>query len=90
MAIAPVVLATATKRTPKAPTILTTLDLWPRPSSYNTHICCRFSSVEEFRIIGFYLYHVTLIRLSNSIGASGSLTASLNIDYDRGSSSYYR
>ena len=46
--------------------------------------------IEEFRIIGFYLYHVTMIRPSNSIGASGSLTASLNIDYDRGSSSYYR
>ena len=46
--------------------------------------------IEEFRIIGFYLYHVTSIRPSNSIGASGSLTASLNIDYDRGSSSYYR
>ena len=45
--------------------------------------------IEEFRIIGFYLYHVTLIRPSNSRGASGSLTASLNIDYDRGSSSYY-
>ena len=40
--------------------------------------------IEEFRIIGFYLYHVTSIRPSNSIGASGSLTASLNIDYDRG------
>ena len=46
--------------------------------------------IEEFRIIGFYLYHVTSIRPSNSIGASGSLTASLNIDYDRGSTSYYR
>ena len=41
--------------------------------------------IEEFRIIGFYLYHVTSIRPSNSIGASG--LASLNIDYDRGSSS---
>ena len=48
------------------------------------------NTIEEFRIIGFYLYHVTSIRPSNSIGASGSLTASLNIDYDRGSSSYYR
>ena len=47
------------------------------------------TSIEEFRIIGFYLYHVTSIRPSNSMGASGSLTASLNIDYDRGSSSYY-
>ena len=47
-------------------------------------------TIEEFRINGFYLYHVTSIRPSNSIGASGSLTASLNIDYDRGSSSYYR
>ena len=46
-------------------------------------------TIEEFRIIGFYLYHVTSIRPSNSRGASGSLTASLNIDYDRGSSSYY-
>ena len=45
--------------------------------------------IEEFRIIGFYLYHVTSIMPSNSIGASGSLTASLNIDYDRGSSAYY-
>ena len=45
--------------------------------------------IEEFRIIGFYLYHVTSIRPSNSRGASGSLTASLNIEYDRGSSSYY-
>ena len=45
--------------------------------------------IEEFRIIGFYLYHVTSIRPSNSRGASGSLTESLNIDYDRGSSSYY-
>ena len=45
--------------------------------------------IEEFRIIGFYLYHVTSIRPSNSIGASGSLTASLNMDYE-GSSSYYR
>ena len=46
--------------------------------------------IEEFRIIGFYLCHVTSIRPSNSRGASGSLTAMLNIDYDRGSSSYYR
>ena len=45
--------------------------------------------IEEFRIIGFYLYHVTSIRPSNSRGASGSLTASLNIDYDKGSSSNY-
>ena len=45
--------------------------------------------IEEFRIIGFYLYHVTSIRSSISMGASGLLTASLNIDYDRGSSSYY-
>ena len=45
--------------------------------------------IEEFRIIGFYLYHVTSIRPSNSMGASGSLTASLNIEYDWGSSSYY-
>ena len=52
-------------------------------------VICR-QLIEEFRIIGFYLYHVTSIRPSNSIGASGSLTASLNIDYDRGSSSYYR
>ena len=28
-------------------------------------------TIEEFRIIGFYLYHVTSIRPSNSIGASG-------------------
>ena len=27
--------------------------------------------IEEFRIIGFYLYHVTSIRPSNSRGASG-------------------
>ena len=47
-------------------------------------------SIEEFRIIGFYLCHVTSIRPSNSRGASGLLTASLYIDYDRGSSSYYR
>ena len=46
-----------------------------------------FKAIEEFRIIGFYLCHVTSIRPSNSRGASGSLTASLNIDYDRGSSS---
>ena len=45
--------------------------------------------IEEFRIIGFYLYHVTSIRPSNSIGASGSFTVSLYIDYDRGSTSYY-
>ena len=48
-----------------------------------------YIQIEEFRIIGFYLYHVTSMRPSNSMGASGSLTASLNIDYDRGSSSYY-
>ena len=54
-----------------------------------TAIANRQITIEEFRIIGFYLYHVTSIRPSNSIGASGSLTASLNIDYDRGSSSYY-
>ena len=52
-------------------------------------ICVCVVPIEEFRIIGFYLYHVTSIRPSNSIGASGSLTASLNIGYDRGSSSYY-
>ena len=50
---------------------------------------CFNHSKEEFRIIGFYLYHVTSIRPSNSMAASGSLTASLNIDYDRVSSSYY-
>ena len=45
--------------------------------------------IEEFRIIGFYLYHVTSNRPSDSNGTSGLCTVLLNIDYDRGSSSYY-
>ena len=68
---------------------------WHMPSSTSERIVLQIetisstSLIEEFRIIGFYLYHVTSIRPSKSMGASGSLTASLNIDYDRGSSSYY-
>ena len=66
--------------------IFRTFEVKKRGISATTEI----DTVEEFRIVGFYLYHVTSIRPSNSIGASGSLTTSLNIDYDRGSSSYYR
>ena len=45
--------------------------------------------IGEFRIIGFYRYHVISNRPSDSNGTSGSCAVLLNIDYDRGSSSYY-
>ena len=46
-------------------------------------------AIGEFRIIGFYLYHVISNRPSDSNGTSGLCAVLLNIDYDRGSSSYY-
>ena len=37
--------------------------------------------IGEFRIIGFYLYHVISNRHSDSSGTSGLSTALFNIDY---------